>query len=368
MSDNFDIHVLAPGHPGSREKDQMDGIHITRYRYFFRRWENLAYQGGILAKLRQRPARAALIPFFMLGQLLAAARLQRRGEFDLLHAHWFFPQGMLAAMTRKAAGSTKPLVVTAHGSDLFALRGGVFDWMRKQIMQRSAAVTVVSDSMRNALPADTPDALRIEVIPMGVDLNNTFVPAEGQSEDGLLLYVGRLMESKGVGVLIRALPEVVKAHPAARMRIVGDGPERDKYRQLVERLGLQGRVEFTGALKKRELPDLYRQASVVVFPSVQDEGFGLVPVEALGCGCAVVASDLSAVREVITDGKTGLLVPASDHLRLAEAAARLLQYPQLRSKLGHAGRQEVLQRFDWSIVAGRYRDLIQDVIGEADNR
>ncbi len=96
LSKTFSVHVLAPHASGAAVEDQMEGIRVTRYRYFFSRWENLAFHGGILANLKQNPLRYALVPFFIMAQLVVLIRLLNRCQFDCIHAHWLIPQGLIA--------------------------------------------------------------------------------------------------------------------------------------------------------------------------------------------------------------------------------------------------------------------------------
>ena len=133
--------------------------------------------------------------------------------------------------------------------------------------------------------------------------------------------------------------------------------------------GFADRITFVGAVSNESLIELYQQSDVVVFPSVvaaggDREGFGLVLVEALGCERATVVSDLPAMADIVTDGVTGLVVPQKNTARLADGVIRLLGDPQLRTSLGRAGRQYVVDRFDWQIVAGRYRRLIHSIAGD----
>jgi glycosyltransferase involved in cell wall biosynthesis len=120
-------------------------------------------------------------------------------------------------------------------------------------------------------------------------------------------------------------------------------------------LNLCEHAEFTGAVVNDILPDVYSASDVVAFPSViaeggDREGFGLVMVEALGCGCAAVVTDLPAIRDIIRDGKSALVVRQKDGAHLAEKINLLLGDVNLRNSLGRQGRDDVLQRFDWEII------------------
>lgn len=367
LSKTFSVHVLAPHASGAAVEDQMEGIRVTRYRYFFSRWENLAFHGGILANLKQNPLRYALVPFFIMAQLVVLIRLLNRCQFDCIHAHWLIPQGLIAITACLFMKSAPPVIVTSHGGDLFGLKGYVLNRLKRFVALRSAAVTVVSQAMRDVLQELRIADSRINVIPMGVDLRNRFVPAVQRSASEALLFVGRLVEKKGLKYLIEALPLILKKHPNATLRVVGDGQEKERILERILELGLGEHVEFLGAVANETLTEIYHSSDVVVFPSVvagdgDREGFGLVLVEALGCECATVVTDLPAMRDIVDHGKSALVVPQKDSTQIAKKIRLLLEDVKLRQTIGRQGRVQVLQKFDWEIITVQYKDLIYSVM------
>ena len=126
-------------------------------------------------------------------------------------------------------------------------------------------------------------------------------------------------------------------------------------------------MAFIGSVPNEDVPGYLRGASISVMPSVvaasgDQEGLGLVAVEALGCGCAVVASDLPAVRDTIDDGRTGLMAQPENGADLAEKIARLLDDDELRENLARTGRQHALDNFTWRAVGASYSKIIMDMI------
>ena len=361
------MHVLAPHAAGSQVETMLDGIRITRYRYSFSRLENLAYRGGIIENLKQNRCRYGLIPFFLLFQTLAIQKLLRHFQFDLIHAHWIIPQGACAALTNHSHKTRPPLLCTAHGGDLYGLNSKPMVWLKRFVLDRAEAITTVSRKMRDDVRFLGIDRGKIHVIPMGVDLQSCFVPSVRQKTTKSLLFVGRVVEKKGLRYLIEALPEILEKHPDAKLRVAGDGQELSAMKKLANDIGVAGHIHFLGAVANETLPCLYQTSNVVVFPSIvatggDREGFGLVLVEALGCGCAVVATNLPATRDIIQDGETAFIVRQRDSRQIAVKVIKLLNDPQLRYSLGTRGRQHVLRRFDWTAIAAQYTDLIHSVI------
>ncbi len=371
LADKFDVVVLAPHCPGAaRHETYSDGkrsITVHRFRYCLVALQSLAYDGGVLSKLKRNPLRLLLVPLFLAAQTISIAKLHRRHRFAAIHAHWIIPQGMSAALFRLLARQAPPLLITSHGGDLFALRGALLARLKRWVLGKATRISVVSDAMRSAAVELGCNDNDIAVRSMGVDLRFTFTPGEAGTVRNGLIFVGRLVEKKGLAYLIEAMAVLVARHRELRLTIIGDGPLREPLTQLVSKLDLQDHVHFAGSLPNAELPGYLRAAQIAVMPSViapsgDQEGLGLVAVEAMGCGCAVVASDLPAVRDVVIDGETGLMVRPADSAELAEKIGRLLADDTLRDTLAAAGRRHALARFDWREVGTTYAELIAGML------
>lgn len=358
---HYQIYVLAPHCPGSKTEEYLSGIYVKRFRYFIKPLERLAYQGGILSNLKHHPWLYGLLPFFFIGELLALIRLLKKYKFHLIHAHWLIPQGLVATLARLLIRSSPPLLCTSHGSDLFALQGNIIKMVKRYILSKSSAVTVVSNTMRKEVVKLKANLDKVYIIPMGVDLRHRFIPPETRSKSGALLFVGRLIETKGLQYLLDALPLILKRHPKACLRIAGNGPEIDNLKLRCVDLKISDHVHFLGAVKNDLLPALYQTSNVAVFPSVIAEGFGLVIVEALGCECSTVVSDLPAFQDIIIDGKTGLVVPQKNFQQIAEKVVLLLNDYELGRSLGREGRRFVLKHYDWKIIEQKYVSLIESI-------
>ena len=362
----FNVKALAPHATGSDTRESMDGILVHRFRYAPGTWQRIAYHGGILANLKKSPVLVALVPFFLAAQLLAVFRLLRRCRIKIIHAHWIFPQGIVAVVARGLAGSRAKVLCTCHGGDIYGLKGSFFSWIKRMVAVRCDHLSVVSHSMRDELIKLGIDPGKISVIPMGVDLLHRFVPPREPLQSPSLLFVGRLVEKKGLRYLLEAMPAITERFPESHLTVAGDGPERFELEKLSDKLGLRGHVEFLGALRQDELALAYQRASIVVFPSVvgddgDREGFGLVLVEAMGCGCAVVSTDLPAMTDIVKHAKTGIVVPEKRPGEIAAAVIRLLSNLEFKSAIAFEGRRHVLRNFEWGAIAKQYRDLLLSI-------
>jgi glycosyltransferase involved in cell wall biosynthesis len=353
--EGVNVHVVAPAAAGVPSSEEIEGVPVDRFRYAPRRYEKLAYTGNMAADVGSSwTAKFALVGFLG-ADFVQAVRARRNFEPQVVHAHWWFPSGVVGTWVGGLAHV--PLVTTLHGTDVRLARSvGVAKPLFGHVLKHSAAVTTVSSWLKDKTQEIAPDINPI-IAPMPVS-TDLFVP--GQSRDGQrLLFVGRLMPQKGLDHLLHALASMKNQ---ASLDIVGDGPSRGALETLSRELGIAPRVRWHGQLTQSELPRLYQSASAVVVPSAE-EGLGLVAVEALLCETPVVAFDSGGLRDVIQHDRTGLLVPAGDRVALARTLDDLLGRDGGGSDLGRAGRLYALSAFAPESAARRYAEIYQQVIG-----
>lgn len=370
LTDDFQVIVLGPRAPGTPPSEIAEGVEVVRYRYAPSQWETLVNHGGIVTNLKRNKWKSLLVPSFVLAQLWTAWRLVRRRDIQIVHAHWLVPQGLTAAVLQLLPGPGPQFVVTSHGADLFALKGAVLQRIKRHVIRRASAISVVSEAMRHRLrQIDDDGANAAQVLPMGVDLQSTFVPsAHIHRSNNELLFVGRLVEKKGLRHLLDAMPIVLAARPDARLVIAGFGPEEAALKERASALGIGRCVKFLGAVSQTDLPDLYRRAAVFVAPFVQansgdQEGLGLVLVEALGCGCPVVVGDVPAVRDVLGSAPQRMINPRNTRV-LAATILDTLEHHRASLAEAESLRQALLKKFDWESVAVAYARVLGSAIRE----
>ncbi len=364
LTERYRVIVLCPHAPGAKPRETMDGVEVVRYRYAPERWETLVNDGGIVTNLKRARWKLLLVPGFVLGQAWVAWRLMRRERVDVIHAHWLIPQGLIAALLPWLPGRRVSYVVTSHGADLYALKGRLLDGIKRFVARRAAAATVVSSAMRERLAALGVPAAHIHVLPMGVDLSERFTPdpsvPRSQHE---ILFVGRFVEKKGLRHLIAALPQVLEGVPDAFLTIVGFGPEEAALRQQVHTLGLQAKVHFLGAVAQTRLPALYRRAALFVAPFVQaesgdQEGLPVALMEAVACGCPVVAGDVAGIEDLLGRMKPYICVDARNAEMLASCICSRLIDSSTAGLHAQAVLEEASRRVDWNRIAAGYARLI----------
>jgi glycosyltransferase involved in cell wall biosynthesis len=192
-------------------------------------------------------------------------------------------------------------------------------------------------------------------------------PRPPLGEKPRLGYAGRLSAEKGVDTLIHAFKRVSERIPGVRLKIVGDGPQRPDLQKLVGRLGLDGKVDFHGSLEEEEMESQLESVWVQAIPSKWDEPFGMVAIEAMMRGTAVVASDGGGLRDIVREG-TGALVPPRDDTAWSEVLTELLANRDRCEAMGAAGREVALAEYTVDQCVGRVVSLYENLMGRAGQR
>jgi len=359
LVDHFEVMVLCPHAPGAATRETLDGVEVVRYRYAPESLERLVNDGGIVTNLRRHPWMLALLPGFLLGQLLALASVVRHRPPAAIHAHWIIPQGFVAALAGTLGLHRSPILVTSHGADLYALGGWLPRKLKQWTLRRCTRATVVSTAMLEPLHALGMAPAHTSVAPMGVDCRR-FAPHPGTPRSPReLLFVGRLVEKKGLRHLLDAMPMVVAKHPGTTLTIAGFGPELEERMAQARHLGIADKVRFLGAVTHDKLPELYRRAAALVAPFIparsgDREGLGLVSVEALACGCPVVTTAIEPVRELFDGQWPPYLAQPANPESLAAQIIQLLDDHEQSLRWASATRHQVVQRFGWHAVARSY--------------
>jgi glycosyltransferase involved in cell wall biosynthesis len=353
--EDVEVIVSAPSAPGLAQHDTLDGIRIERFRYAPRAMETLAYTGTMGAQVKESLRGKLAMGAYLLAASRAARALARRERVSLVHAHWWFPSGLVASLQ-----SRTPFVVTSHGSDLRLARifpGGTPLFAR--VASRAAAYTAVSSWLAREAGQLLP-GLDVRVMPMPV-LGALFHPGASRDADRLL-FVGKLSEQKGLARLLSAMT-MMKTTPT--LTVVGAGRLDDTaLRERAHALGLDHRIEWLPILSQAELAVQYRRAAVHVIPAL-DEGLGLTAVESLLSETPVVGFDSGGLPDIVRDGETGRLVPPGDEPALAAALDQLLTDAALRRRLGEQGRAHAERTFGLRAVSQGYAELYQRTLASS---
>jgi glycosyltransferase involved in cell wall biosynthesis len=308
-------------------QEQRSGIEVLHPRY------------PVLPKIGMNVAPSLLAA----GARATVARMLDEGyDFDLIDAHYFYPDGVAAAMLGKYFN--KPVVITARGSDItlfpsYPLPRRMIKWAAR----RAAGVITVCNALRDEVVALGVDPAKVVSLRNGVDLQ-LFQPvdrAEVRARLGLsrftLLTVGHLVPVKAQELAVAALPQL----PDAELLIAGSGPRRETLEQLARAQGVNDRVRFLGAVPQAQLREYYNAADALVLPS-EREGWANVLLEAMACGTPVIASRVWGTPEVVAAPEAGLLMDERSGAGVADSVKALrAAYPD------RAATRRYAERFSW---------------------
>jgi alpha-maltose-1-phosphate synthase len=286
---------------------------------------------------------------------------KNQSSYDLLHLH---------TPLIKNPRTRLPTLVTVHttmradvgsidlnsvGSLLTRLQVPFSIQIENRVLHRAAKIAAVADSVATELTGYGIDPQKVFVLGNGVD-SQIFNPSRVKPAfaRSYILYAGRLGLRKGLEDLVQCAKRVIEYHPGIDFVFAGEGPLRNHLQKQIKMLGLCGRIHLIGHISDRQqMANLYRGAAVYVHPA-HYEGLPTALLEAMACGCPVVATAVSGALDVLQHGWNGLLVPPRNPEELAQVLIKILKFPGFGKNLGDNAVDTVLTRYTWNVVSQNY--------------
>jgi glycogen synthase len=330
------------------------------------------------------------VPFLREWQLMRC--LERRIDevvcsrrVDVIHAHSPILCGLPGAAVARRRGVPFVYEVRAlwedAAEDQGKMRAGNVRYrmirrLESRVLGQCDAVITICEGLKSEIASRGIDRNRIRVVPNGVDTDK-FVPVErdtalaarlGAAGGAVVGFIGQFFTFEGLDVLLRAMPELLRQRPACKLVIVGGGQDETKLRHLSRELNLGERVTFTGLVPHNEVLKYYSIMDVLVYPRLRKRITEMVtpikPLEAMSMEKTVVASDVGGLKELISDGATGVLFRAGDEIDLARALVRCVGDAALRVRLGKAARTAMIESRKWKTIIAPYDDLYRGLVAE----
>lgn len=301
------------------------------------------------------PACGGSLPTLELASVIARVATDHR--LDLVHVHYAIPHALSARIARDLVGRSPglPIVTTLHGTDVTTLGADpAYQPLIRLAAAQSTIVTAVSESLA-AAAARLLLRTDIRVLPNFIDTEQ-FRPAHHPSErprpesPPVLVHLSNFRPVKRVADCLHIFAGVLRRMPA-RLRMIGDGPDRQAAEALARALGISGSVDFLG--NRAGIEDLLPGADLLLLPSA-DESFGMAALEAMSCAVPVVASRVGGLPEVVVDGTSGQLLPVGDIAGMTAAALGILEDRSVAQRMGLEGRRIAQDRFEASALVPRY--------------
>jgi glycosyltransferase involved in cell wall biosynthesis len=314
---------------------------------------------------------------------LATYRLARDHQFDIIHHVLPFAISTTYNLSWLVRRQKRPKLVlgpvqqpldvgdteSLKGWDVWAapsIRGvlrPVLSSLSKQTIRRADKIIAISERAKELLLAAGAVPSKVEIIPPGIDVNQfAYVSMEKKSKDRVeLLAVGHLRKRKAVDLIVKAVKELIGSRLDVHLTIVGDGPQRERLQEMVSHSALDQYVQFTGAVPNSEIHQYYRRAHIFVNMSIS-ESFGVVGLEAMASGLAIVATPVGVFSSAISPGRNGYLVAQGDYRDLAARIAGLIDDRGKMSSFGSIAREQAVSKFDWDrAIIPRYLEVYEDL-------
>jgi glycosyltransferase involved in cell wall biosynthesis len=306
-----------------------------------------------------------LSPALIASGVISTLGWARRAAPDVLHAHWVLPNGFIGAVVSRLTGI--PLVVSVPGSDAQVARSNaLFGAMARLAFRQAGLITANSAELRDAVVGVGADRAKFDMIVYGTDPDRMRPSRTGVDElrqslgvsagHIVVLAVGRMVPKKGFDVLLRAMAE-----PTLRLRpvvavLVGEGDEWAAWKALGRSLGIDDRVRWVGSVPSDRISVYYNAAEILAMPAVTEpvDGLNVCVLDAMSCAKPVVGSNVAGNPLAIVEGVTGMIVPERSPAALATALAAVADDPDLRLRMGAAGRRRIDEELGWPALTRRY--------------
>ena len=307
-------------------------------------------------------------PFFSPFELVKMIRKIDIDSFDVVitQCRYYFLTNALGAIARYRK---IPLIHIEHNAG-FMRHGNPFiqvvAWLYDRlfgplVLRRSRVVICVSEGVRKfLLKAFHMDAHRLLVRESGIDTDGWNQVEHVPHEDyfPVLAYVGRLIESKGILLLLESVRNLKAKYPRIHLFVAGSGQDEDRVKCAISEYGLDRQVSLLGNINHDAMRNLYRSVDVLINPSYYPEGLQITLLEAACSGLAIVTTDVSGANELFRDGDSALIVEQNNMSALERGIVRLLEDSELRRRLGERARQEVSEVFSWEKKADAFYEAI----------
>ncbi len=342
------VSVVCANEPDARQHESIMGIDVRRLSYL-----------GKIANTNITPA----LPWALL-----------QGSFDILHTHlptpWSADWSCLAARAKR-----KPLVLTYHNDIVGLGFAGRLAWLYNSsclplLLESAASIIITQPNYMNSSIYLKSHKNKIKVIPNGVDINR-FKPqaTRAKSEGGrrTLFFLGLLDEFhryKGLDCLLRALVKVREQMPDVSLEVGGAGSLLGLYREMAGSLGLAKSVEFLGFIPEDALLEHYQRCDAFVLPSTsrEQEGFGIVLLEAMACAKPVISTEIVGVADDVRKFNAGRIAKPGDERALARAILETLGNQDQAEEMGRNGRRLVEQKYTWKRVARDVLEIYREIL------
>jgi len=377
---NVKIMVLCPHHPNSKFRENVNTLDVFRFPYFFPlSCQKLSHGGGMIYNWKNSYIAKIQSPFFFFSELFYTMKIISKEKILLIHCHWLIPQGLVGAICKMFFGIKH--VLTVHAGDVFSLERLPFKMkITGFIMKNTDKIVVVSsyigERMLDLVPKDLKENVKdkMAIFPMGVtrreyqhlvDDDEKLKSKYGINSKYTLLFIGRLVEKKGVIYLIEAMLNIISQFDA-NLIICGKGPLRKDLEKYVKEKSIENFVKFAGFINNHDKRNYLSLSEILIVPSIitqsgDTEGLPVVVLEGLAAGKPIIVSNVGGIKDVIQNGYNGFIVEPKNPEQIAEKISELLNNTHLRAKFSENA-LDTSKKYDWNVIVEKYVEIFRELM------
>jgi len=369
LSDKINIMIFAPSYNGIKSHS-IDKVFVYRYRYFIKNFEFLTHDEGAPNKIKKNPLLKLLTIPFLISGILQFFILNIKKKFNIIHIHWPFPMGIIGIPIGKLF--KKKIILNFHGASLLMAKEYPFVNKILRILIKHSDI-IIANSTFTARKIKEIYNKKVYIIPFGstikISLKTTLKEEKRKSNKFKILFVGRLIERKGVKYLVLATKILIEKYKFTNIEvnIVGDGFEKENILQLIKEKNLENFIFLRGKVSSKSLSRYYTDADIFVLPAIIDsrgdtEGLGVVLIEALLNKKFVIASNIGGIPDIIKNNKTGFLVKEKNPEEIAKKIMFIVKNFNKIRHIPENGYKYVQKHFNWENIFNRLLSIYKNLI------
>lgn len=370
------VYVVTPYCRGwKRNKKNSNGVDLITYRYMpFKSWHILGYGNSLKGDLKINILHLFLLPFLIFFGTIRLSALIKIHSVDIIHAHWAFPNSIIAVLAKYITRSNAKVFTSFPGSDVTVIgKLGFFKKVAVNLISKSDYLSCNSSDLKEDLIKFGIPKHKIDYVIYGVNAQKIVfnsnlrrykrMELDVSTKEIMFLMVGRFVPKKGFKTAIKAMKIICDEFPNIKMFIIGDGDLKQDYVELIQSLHLEKKIIILGEVRPENLNAYYSASDVFLMPSerMPSDGLNVVVVEAMSCGRPILASSVGGNDLVVFDFFNGRIHSPGDHKDLAEKAKSLIENKYLREDMGKKSRLLVETKFNWDSIATYYLEKFKQI-------
>ena len=360
LAESFEVFVLAPPDGKSKLFEEWERVKIYRHRVTPIGDFGLCYGDGILPNIQKNLFRVFLIPFYLISQVFSIAYLVKKFDIKVIYANWLVPAGFSAVLFKTLFKRDLKILCTLRGSDMNLFLDPFSLLVKKFTLGGIDVLTAVSKQL-----SDKAHSLgykkEIMILPTGVNTNEFFPVGNKTINNHKIIYVGRLIRSKGLELLVKAFALCLKKCPDASLTIIGEGDLSWDIKEQIKKLGISDAVTLVGEVKNSDLPKYYRDSDLFCLPSLT-EGFSVSVSEAFSCGLPAVTNNIPVFKEL--ESAYGILksLNVENIEEFGETLAGVLLDTNFLLSVGKKVREYALKNLNRANTVQKYKIILKSLL------